>query len=247
MEQLKDGRCSTSAYFAFEQEVHVFWHGRQGYGGRPSVVAAHIAEEDNAELWLEGPRSVPGCLPSKVNLHLDWIQGLASVSASASRLLKEAPVMKTVGLSGLSCRLYACQEKPTVQLIKKFPEYYETRWIIFAFTNARHLSLYWARSIQSISPHPNSREILFNIILPSTNRCSKLSLSLRFCHQKPVGTSPVSHTCHMSSTSHSSLFDQPTDSWWPVQIIKQERLYLVWYKYRFVCFDDSFLKKLRSK
>ena len=36
------------------------------------------------------------------------------------------------------------------QLVKKFPTYYGTRRFITAFTSACHLSLFWARSIQSL-------------------------------------------------------------------------------------------------
>ena len=47
------------------------------------------------------------------------------------------------------------------QLVKKFPAFYGTRKFITAFTSARHLSLCWASSIQSIPPHPTSwRSIL---------------------------------------------------------------------------------------
>ena len=47
------------------------------------------------------------------------------------------------------------------QLVKKFPAIYGTRRFITAFTSARHLSLSWARSIQSKLPHPTSwRSIL---------------------------------------------------------------------------------------
>ena len=47
------------------------------------------------------------------------------------------------------------------QLLKKFPAFYGTRRFITAFTSTRHLSLSWASSIQSISPHPTSwRSIL---------------------------------------------------------------------------------------
>jgi len=42
------------------------------------------------------------------------------------------------------------------QLIKKLPTFYDTRRFITAVTNARHLSLSWPSSIQSIPPHPNS-------------------------------------------------------------------------------------------
>ena len=47
------------------------------------------------------------------------------------------------------------------QLVKKFPAFYGTRRFITAFTAARHLSLSWARSIHSMTPHPTSwRSIL---------------------------------------------------------------------------------------
>jgi hypothetical protein len=48
-----------------------------------------------------------------------------------------------------------------LQLVKKFPAFYGTRRIIAEVTSARHLSLTWASSIQSIPPHPTSwRSIL---------------------------------------------------------------------------------------
>ena len=43
-----------------------------------------------------------------------------------------------------------------IQLAKKFPAFYGTRKFITAFTNARYLSLPWANSIPSISPHSTS-------------------------------------------------------------------------------------------
>jgi len=47
------------------------------------------------------------------------------------------------------------------QLVKKFPTFYGTRRFITAFTSARHLSLPWASSIQSIYPNPTGwRSIL---------------------------------------------------------------------------------------
>jgi len=47
------------------------------------------------------------------------------------------------------------------QLVKKFHAFYGTRMFITALTNTRHLSLSWANSIQSITPHPTSwRSIL---------------------------------------------------------------------------------------
>ena len=55
------------------------------------------------------------------------------------------------------------------QLVKEFPEFYVTRRFITAFTSARHLSLSWTRSIQSMPPRPTSLNIHLNIILPSTS------------------------------------------------------------------------------
>ena len=48
------------------------------------------------------------------------------------------------------------------QLVKKFTTVYGTRRFITAFTSSRHLSLSYARSIQSMPPHPTSRT-QFNI------------------------------------------------------------------------------------
>jgi len=41
-----------------------------------------------------------------------------------------------------------------LQLVKKFPAFHGTRRFITALTSVRHLSLPWARPIQSIYPHP---------------------------------------------------------------------------------------------
>ena len=48
-----------------------------------------------------------------------------------------------------------------LQLVKIFPTFHGTRRFITALTSVRHLSLSWARPIQSIYPHPIScRSIL---------------------------------------------------------------------------------------
>jgi hypothetical protein len=67
------------------------------------------------------------------------------------------------------------------ELLKKFPAFCGTRRFITAFTRARHLSLSWARLIQSMPPS-NFSQVHFNIILPSTPGSSKWSPSLRFSH-----------------------------------------------------------------
>jgi hypothetical protein len=48
-------------------------------------------------------------------------------------------------------------EAKSPELLKKFPAFHGTRRFITAFTKARHLSLSWARLIQSMSPHRTSR------------------------------------------------------------------------------------------
>ena len=94
------------------------------------------------------------------------------------------------------------------QLSKKFPAFYGTRRFSSALTSARHLSLSWASSIQSIT-HILLPEDQFNIILPSASGPPEWSLSLRFPHQNPVHPSPFPHTCHMPRPSHSSRFYHP--------------------------------------
>jgi len=68
-------------------------------------------------------------------------------------------------------RLSRVLEKLTgSQLIKKSHTFYGIRRFITAFTSARHLSLSWTRSINSLPPHPTS---LRSILL--------LSSHLRLC------------------------------------------------------------------
>ena len=60
-------------------------------------------------------------------------------------------------------------------------------------------------------------EIRSNIIQPSTPRSSQWSLSLQFPHQDPINPPLLTHTRHMSSPSHSSLFYPPHNIGWRVQ------------------------------
>ena len=55
-------------------------------------------------------------------------------------------------------------------------------------------------------------KIHFNIILPFTSRYFKWFPSLRFPHQNPVCTSPV-------SPFYPPCFDPPNNIWWGVQIV----------------------------
>jgi hypothetical protein len=67
-----------------------------------------------------------------------------------------------------------------LQLVKKFPTFYGTRRFITAFISARHLSLSWASSIQSIPSHPTSwrpipkyqsRSESLSVNISLTNKC----------------------------------------------------------------------------
>ena len=85
-------------------------------------------------------------------------------------------------------------------LVKKFPAFYGTRRFNTAFTSARHLSLSWARSTQSTTPHPTSSRS--NLIL-----YSHLSLGLPnglFLSRFP----PI--PCIRLSFSPYALHDPPT-------------------------------------
>ena len=112
-----------------------------------------------------------------------------------------------------------------LQLVDKFPAFFDTRKFIVAFTVARHLSLSWASSIQSISLHPTSwRSIL---ILSSHLRLDLASgFSLGFPHQNHVYGSPLPHKRYMPRPSHSSRFYHPYDIGWGVDVI---RLHIIYY------------------
>ena len=104
------------------------------------------------------------------------------------------------------------------RLVKKFLSFYRTRSFTTTVTSARHLSLSWARSIQSILPHPTS---WLPILLLSPHLRSGL-LSGLFPSGFPTKTLYIHliHTRYMPSPSYSSLFDHPNNIWWAVQIIK---------------------------
>jgi hypothetical protein len=54
------------------------------------------------------------------------------------------------------CSTVLLEKLSGLQLVKKFPAFYETRRFITAFTSARQMFLSWPSSIQSISTHHTS-------------------------------------------------------------------------------------------
>ena len=95
-----------------------------------------------------------------------------------------------------------------LQLVKKFPTFYETRRFITALTSVRHLSLSWTNPIQSTNPHPTSwRSIL---ILLAHLRLGLPSGSFSPISPPRTYTPPfLPHTCHMTCPSHYSRFYHP--------------------------------------
>jgi hypothetical protein len=87
------------------------------------------------------------------------------------------------------------------------------------FTRALHLSLSWARSVQSISPHPIS---LRSILALSTH----LRLSLP-CGIFPSAFPQISymhssspHSCYIPYPSHPPWLDRSNYTWRRVQVMK---------------------------
>jgi hypothetical protein len=87
---------------------------------------------------------------------------------------------KSASLHCLGHQKGALLEKPPVaQLLKDFSKFYGTRRFITLFTIAFHWSISWARSIQSIQPHPVS---LKSILILSTH----LRDNIITCKELPV-------------------------------------------------------------
>ena len=104
------------------------------------------------------------------------------------------------------------------QLVKKFPAFYETRRFITAPISVRHLSLSWARSIQSMHPHPISWR---SIVILTSHLCLRLpSGLLPSCFPAKTVYASLPPTRYMPCPSRYSLFHHPNNIWRWVLIIK---------------------------
>ena len=162
-------------------------------------------------------RNFPGTELGRGLIILSFLMVFQSISRQMSRELFKLHHTRLLTYL-LTLRRRALLEKLTgSQLARKFPLFYETRRSITTFTSARYLSLFWAKSIQSLPPPPSWRYVL--ILSSYMSRASSWSLFLRFPHQKHVYASPLIHKCHMPRPSHYSRFDHPNNIWWAVQIM----------------------------
>ena len=94
-------------------------------------------------------------------------------------------------------------ELTRLQLLKKFSAFYGTRRFITAFTKNRPLVSVLCQMKLIHSRTANCFQTHSNIILPSTPRLSRWSLSMGFPHQNHT---PLPHRCNMPRPSHSSSF-----------------------------------------
>jgi hypothetical protein len=107
------------------------------------------------------------------------------------------------------------KKPPVTQLLKNFPTFYGTRRFITVFTRALHWYLSWARSIQSVSPHPIC---LRSILILSTHLCLGIP-SIHFPSGFPTN---ILYTfcfapCYMPCQSRPPWLDHSNYTWRKVQ------------------------------
>jgi hypothetical protein len=109
------------------------------------------------------------------------------------QIVDKKEILRTIYNTYL-CSWAFLEKLPIVQPLKNFPAFYWTRRYITVFTRPLHWSLFWARSIQSIPPHPIS---LRSILILATHLSLGLPSGLFFVLAFP----PISYM--HSSSPHS--------------------------------------------
>jgi hypothetical protein len=87
------------------------------------------------------------------------------------------------------------------------------------FTRALHWSLSWARSIQSIPPHPIYLRLIL-ILSTHLHWSSQWSLSFWLSHQYPIHIPRLPHSCYMTYPSRPPWHDHSNCNWWRAQVMK---------------------------
>jgi hypothetical protein len=93
------------------------------------------------------------------------------------------------------------------QLVKKLPAFYRT----WGAVPSSQVPTNWASSIQSVPTHLISWTCMLTL---SSHLCLGLPrgfFPLRFPHQNPVYSSPLSHMCNTPCPSHFSRFYLPSN------------------------------------
>jgi len=130
---------------------------------KPSFFVTHIAEIEwtvdrdewkrllisvmNCSCWTSGELLVTERLSA-------WQQG--SYCVEFENYTRSAAIIGIDGSTKSSLEQSPSWEANISSDTQEIATFYGTRGFITAFTSARHLSLSWARSIQSIPPHPSS-------------------------------------------------------------------------------------------
>jgi len=101
------------------------------------------------------------------------------------------------------------------QLFNKFPPIFETCKFITMFTTAHHVSLFWARLIQSTSSNPISLGSTLTIFSKQCLFLASIS-SFRFHHQNLACISLLPCSCYIPCPSYLLWFVLTNNIWWEV-------------------------------